>query len=151
MESLTREHLTFVTPAVLLDVPSGPSLQDRARYARYKALAELAPKFSVVMTAHNLNDNAETKLYQFLKGQKANGIPSFRRLDSTDVLSHVYLSRPLLQFSRKDIEVYARCFRLKWCEDSSNKTDHYARNKIRHHLIPWIETNINSGIIKMLG
>lgn len=150
----------LMTPALIqsLQVKKGSALQMRARDARYKALLDMASEYCNnnpgfvrptkvhIVTAHNSNDYAETKLYQFITGKEQNGIPRFRMM--TD---RVGLIRPLLGFTRKDIERYARCFQLTWCEDSSNETDQYTRNKIRHHLIPWIESNINPGFVKMLS
>ena len=157
VERITKEYLSYVTPAINLDVKKGPSLQEKARDARYKALEQLALSLPVtgvinIFTAHNMNDVAETKLFQFIKGRKVNGIPKERFLtENTSYTKKVYLVRPLLKFSREDIERYARCFNLTWCEDSSNQTDSYTRNKIRHHLIPWIRENVNPGVISTLG
>jgi len=160
VEKITKEHLSYVTPSVNLDVKKGPSLQERARDARYEALEQLASKVPSdrsyyvinIFTAHNMNDVAETKLFQFIKGRKVNGIPKKRLLNKdASAARKIFLMRPFLQFSREDIERYARCFNLTWCEDSSNKSDHYTRNKIRHHLIPWIKENINPGVINTLG
>lgn len=155
VEKLSQEYLSYVTPAITLDVKKGVGLQERARDARYEALELLVRKLQNeesqtihIMTAHNSNDDAETKIFQFLKGKKALGISaaqSFRSLD------RVFLTRPFLKFSREDIERYAKAFHLSWCEDSSNETDAYTRNKIRHHLIPWIEENINPGVVKTLS
>jgi tRNA(Ile)-lysidine synthase len=114
------------------------------------ALIAINPEEKVaVFTAHNANDDAETKLFQFLRGRKEQpGIPTTRKLNET---SSVLLVRPLLNFSRKDLERYARCFALTWCEDASNATDDYTRNKLRHHLIPWVETHVNPGFVNMLN
>lgn len=155
VEKITSQYLTYVTPSIDLDVSKGPGLQERARDARYQALDALIGKIPGpktkrvhVMTGHNQNDVAETKLFQFLKGRAVNGIPKERSFGS----SHCsFLLRPLLDFSRKDIERYATAFNLTWCEDSSNDSDDYTRNKIRHHLIPWIEQNLNPGIVQTLS
>lgn len=161
VEDLARKHLSFVSPAIELNVPKGAALQERARNARYKALRDYAEalmdqygdvdkrKMIAVATAHNANDNVETKLYQFLKSGKMNGIATLRRLAEPTL--DAFLIRPFLSFTREDIVRYARVFQLTWCEDSSNSTDQYTRNKIRHHLIPWIESNINPGLTKMLN
>lgn len=153
VERLSREHLSYVTPAITLDVKKGVGLQERARDARYQALETLAKSLPSednvhILTAHNSNDDAETKIFQFLKGKKALGILPIQNFKS---LEKVFLVRPFLKFSREDIERYAKAFQLSWCEDSSNETDAYTRNKIRHHLIPWIEENINPGVVRTLS
>lgn len=157
VESLAAQYLSYVTPSISLDVPHGKSLEERARKARYIALSTLTAKMVAdkpdikvtVFTAHNMNDDAETKLFQFMRGRKEQpGIPTIRKLDSDP---NVVLVRPLLNFSRKDIERYAKCFNLTWFEDASNATDAHTRNKIRHHMIPWIEGNVNPGFVNMLN
>lgn len=154
VRNLSNKHLSFCLDPIDLHLEKGPGLQERARKARYEALQALAQDVAIkvggtvaVLMAHSSNDNAETKLFQFIKGYSVNGIPSNRKLGDS---SNAYVCRPFLNFSRSDIERYAHCFNLSWCEDSSNKTDNYTRNKIRHHLIPWIENNINSGFVRML-
>lgn len=159
VDNISSKWLTFSVPAIKLNVSKGSHLQERARDARYEALLELCRRQALqfnksipridVLTAHNLNDVVETKLFQFLKGRAVTGIPSSRRLGNLSEM--IFLARPFLNFSRKDIKRYAECFGLTWCEDSSNGTDDYTRNRIRHHLIPWIESNINPGILKTLG
>ncbi len=160
VEKITKESLSYVTPTIDLDIEKGLSLQERARDARYKALEKLALKIPTdqklyytvnIFTAHNMNDVAETKLFQFIKGRKVNGIPKKRLISKYLSDRTIFLVRPFIKFSREDIERYARCFNLSWCEDSSNDSDFYTRNKIRHHLIPWIKENINPGIINTLG
>lgn len=151
VESLSKRYLSYAIPAMTLDVPHGSGVQERARTARYAALLRLSRSFDStlvvgVLTAHNRNDNAETRLFRFLKGKEASGIPRRRKLDD----SQIDLIRPFLDFTREDIKRYAESFKLSWCEDSSNAQDHYTRNRIRHHLIPWIKENVNPGIIKTL-
>jgi tRNA(Ile)-lysidine synthase len=129
---------------------SGPgNIQDKAREARYSCIAEamISEKTpnSAVFIAHHANDVAETKLFQIITGRKVSGI-SWRM-----VWDNVVFIRPLLEFSRADLEKYQEIWDLEYCEDSSNEGDKYSRNKIRHHLIPWIEENINPGIIRTLS
>lgn len=132
-------------------VKKGSGLQERARDMRYKALenhcnsSELEDVIVDVLTAHNANDNAETKLFGFVTGRNSEGISKRTCRD------WCRLHRPLLDFTRADIERYAKCFNLTWREDASNATDDYTRNKIRHHLIPWIEKNINKSVVKTLS
>ena len=129
-------------------VPEG-NIQDQAREVRYNALCgrAAASKSNMIMLAHHSNDVAETRLFQFLTGRPVNGIKkqSVRKYEGKDF----NITRPLLDFTREDIVHYAKVWGLEWTEDSSNCTDKYTRNKIRHHLIPWIEQNINPGFVGM--
>jgi len=129
----------------------GSAVQERARKKRYYLLSAFCLgkksycRLPYLLTAHNANDQAETILFRTLTGRKQVGIATTRDL------KWGYLYRPLLAFTRKDIERYAKVFDLKWCEDSSNSTDKYTRNRIRHHLIPWIEANINPSVVRVLA
>jgi len=135
------------------------NVQDEARRGRYDQLGRLAHDLEglvqnegreiTILTGHNANDQAETRLWNFITGRERQGIAHHGWVEHGDKMFMVL--RPLLSFTREDIERYANVWRLTWCEDSSNATDKYARNKIRHHLIPWIEENINPGIVKMLA
>lgn len=123
------------------------NVQAQAREARYDALALIArqKQYASVYLAHHVNDVAETKLFQFLTGRPVIGI------HRTHIRNRVVFSRPLIEFTREDLLRYASIWKLGWSEDSTNATDKYTRNRIRHDLIPWIEKEINPGIVKMLG
>jgi tRNA(Ile)-lysidine synthetase-like protein len=138
-------------------IDPGPGIQERARKGRYQELIDWVHGCmehedtwdnNCIMTGHNANDVAETKLFQFLTGRNAVGIN--KELKSFDGKECTVL-RPLLSISRAEIEAYALCFGLPYHEDSSNTKDDYTRNRIRHHLIPWIEQHINPGILKTLS
>jgi len=128
-----------------IDVSSG-NVQSLAREARYNALSDIIAVYynGIGLLAHNANDNVETKLFQFLKGYTVKDLGELE-------WGGVRFKRPLLNLSRAAIERYADIWGLSWSEDSSNNTDKYARNRIRHDLIPWIEQNINPGIIDTLN
>lgn len=121
------------------------NLQDIARKIRYKSLK---PN-TVALTAHHANDQAETKLFQFITGRKVTGIQeiiSFNELSPKSVVI-----RPLLSFTKKDLRDVAEAWGWVWCEDSSNKTCKYTRNKLRNMIIPLIERDINPNAIKALA
>ncbi len=111
----------------------GISVQMAARELRYNWFAELAEKenFSAVATAHTLSDAAETFLMNFLHGASAEslGIP----------VKHHAIIRPLLFANRKEVAAYARAQGIHWREDSSNASDAYMRNYLRHHVLPHFE------------
>lgn len=113
---------------------NGISVQMAARELRYNWFAELVEKenFSAVATAHTLTDAAETFLMNFLHGapaERLTGIP----------VKHNRIIRPLLFATRIEIQNYAQEQHLTWREDSSNASDVYLRNYIRHHLSPHFE------------
>ncbi len=122
------------------------NVQAQAREARYGALIGIAHELNAcVYLAHHANDVAETKLWQFLTGRVVTGINKDHTRDG------ILFTRPILKFTKEDLEKYARIWSLSWQEDSSNGTNKYTRNRIRHDLIPWVESNVNPGVIRMLG
>jgi tRNA(Ile)-lysidine synthase len=107
------------------------STQVAARELRYNWFYELleTEKLDYILTAHHADDNLETFLINLTRGtglQGLTGIP----VQNDNVI------RPLLCISRQEIENYAKVNGIQWREDSSNASDKYVRNKIRHHLIP---------------
>lgn len=123
---------------------SAASTQMAARELRYKWFEEIRNKnnFSTIATAHHQDDVAETFVINLLRGS---GIAGFHGIaaEKGNVI------RPLLFADRKQIEVYAKKNKLAFREDSSNKSDDYLRNKIRHNIIPLLK-EINSNASKTI-
>jgi len=109
------------------------SIQVAARELRYNWFFELKNKhnFDYICTAHHLDDSVETFFINLLRGT---GIDGLLGIGETETII-----RPLSDFSRAEIEKYAEENNLKWCEDSSNKSDKYQRNNIRHNVIPFFK------------
>lgn len=110
------------------------STQMAARELRYTWFQELAHtyKYDYILTAHHLNDTAETLLINLSRGTGIKGLTGIPR-------AYDNIVRPLLGFSRKQIQEYATARNLQWKEDSSNASDDYVRNHLRHHAIPALE------------
>jgi tRNA(Ile)-lysidine synthase len=90
--------------------------------------------YTRLATAHHRNDNLETLLLNIARGTELKTIP--QRND--------YIVRPLLSFPRRALESYASERGLTWRDDSSNATDLYPRNFIRHHVVPKLKELNNS-------
>ncbi len=110
------------------------SIQLAARELRYNWFEELRKErvFNLIATAHHLNDNIETILFNLTKGT---GIRGLRGIP----VRQGNIIRPLLFASREEIENYQREKNLEYREDSSNADDKYTRNKIRHNIIPLLK------------
>jgi tRNA(Ile)-lysidine synthase len=110
------------------------SVQMGARQLRYDLLEGIREKnkLDYLVTAHHADDAIETFFINLLRGTGISGLHGIREKNGNII-------RPMLQFSRKDIEAFAKENKLKWRNDSSNSTDKYERNKIRHHLLPALE------------
>ena len=107
------------------------SIQMAARDLRYHWFRELQEtlQFDCVFTAHHANDNLETVLINFIRGTGLEGLTGMPDVNE-------FIIRPLLPFTREEIENYAHQQNLKWREDSSNESVKYFRNKVRLEIIP---------------
>ncbi|MDG2433803.1 tRNA lysidine(34) synthetase TilS [Flavobacterium sp.] len=107
------------------------STQVAARELRYNWFYELLEEeqFDYVLTAHHADDNIETFLINLSRGTGLDGLVGIPAQNDKII-------RPLLLFSREEIENYATETHLQWREDSSNASNKYLRNKIRHDLVP---------------
>ena len=115
------------------------STQVAARELRYSWFYELleTEQYDYILTAHHADDNLETFLINLSRGTGLDGLTGIPEKNENVV-------RPLLAFSQQEIEEYAELNQIKWREDSSNASDKYVRNKIRHHLVPMLkEMNSN--------
>lgn len=123
-----------------VEVPKGNSTQQHAREQRMLALAHVAREhgLSVVLGAHHQDDLLETALLRLRRGASTRGLG----LAMTPCAPLPYaapgltLVRPLLEISRAALEAYAHEHELTWVEDPTNATDDYARNSLRHHVMP---------------
>lgn len=121
------------------------SIQLAARELRYGWFEELRKEkgFTLIATAHHLNDNIETILFNLIKGT---GIRGLRGIP----VRQGNIIRPLLFASRDEIVAYQTQNQIAFREDSSNASDKYTRNKIRHLLIPFMK-EINPSLEKTFG
>ncbi len=99
-------------------------------------------------TAHHLNDVLETMLLNLTRGTGLAGLRGMP-IQSDGSPSSPRLVRPLWFAPRRAIEAYAQEHSLSWRDDSSNASDAYSRNQIRHHVVPVLE-QINPGLLQTL-
>ena len=122
----------------------GLSIQVAARELRYDWFAELIQEhaYAGVATAHHQNDVLETLLLNLTRGTGLAGLHGIQARQNNVV-------RPLLFATRDRLVAYANEHRLTYREDSSNADDKYARNRIRHHVVP-VLTDLNPGLWQTL-
>lgn len=110
------------------------SIQQAARDLRYAWLEEIrvANKLSVIATAHHSDDQFETFFINLLRGTGITGLTGIP-------LNQNHIIRPMLFTNRMEIEEYAKENNIRYREDSSNLSNKYLRNKIRHKLFPQLE------------
>ncbi|MBQ8057887.1 MAG: tRNA lysidine(34) synthetase TilS [Ruminococcus sp.] len=106
------------------------SLELAGRNARYEFFKELSLKLSAkVATAHTASDNVETVLYNLTRGTAISGLTGIHPVRE-------YIIRPLILCDREDVEDYCKNNHLQFVTDSTNLTDDYTRNNIRHNAVP---------------
>lgn len=115
------------------------SLEEAARKYRYQCIEELVERegFDRVAVAHHQDDQAETILFQMLRGSGVRGMGGMRP-------QHGIYIRPLLFLRHRDIVRELGQCGQSWCEDSTNQEEDCSRNKIRLTILPMLEENINS-------
>lgn len=122
------------------------SIEMAARELRYDWFASLCRDngYYGVAVAHNANDNAETLILNLLRGTGLRGITGMQAESvvpvTRDELSGVRLLRPMLSFSRKQIEEYVAANFLEYHDDRTNAETVYKRNRIRHLVFPVFES-----------
>ena len=116
------------------------SIQVVARNLRYEWFYSLLANhnFDYILTAHHLDDSLETFLINFTRGSGFEGLTGIP-------VQQDRIIRPLLPFSRQEIEEYAKA-NVSWREDSSNASDKYVRNKLRHQVVPVLK-ELNPGFL----
>jgi len=119
----------------------GSGIEAAARKQRYAALGEMsrAHGANLLLTAHHLDDQAETVLLQLLRGSGPAGLSGMDADNQAPGLlgdDNLVMARPLLSQSRAALEDYARELGLNWVEDESNLDPRYTRNMLRHQVMP---------------
>ena len=118
------------------------SIQVTARNLRYNWFSMLLEEnnFDYLLTAHQLDDSLETFIINLSRGTGLDGLIGIPKQNDKII-------RPLLLFSRQEIEDYAKENGVQWREDSSNSSDKYLRNRIRHDMVPILK-ELNPSFLK---
>lgn len=121
-----------------VQVPATASVEAAARLVRRQAMQRCLQADEALLLAQHRDDQAETVLFRLLRGAGVTGLAAMR---AATVLpgpeaAHRPLWRPLLTQSRASLETYARAQALSWVDDESNQDQGYARNFLRHSILP---------------
>lgn len=139
-----RLHLPFWCCRTSRLSPRMPNLEAAARRLRYRFFRRLLlgppPLAQAVATAHTLDDQAETVLLRLLRGAGTRGLcgiwPSIPSRTGQVI-------RPLLPFTRAELQAWLRAEGEPWREDATNRDLRRRRNRIRHELLPRLERDYN--------
>lgn len=115
--------------------PGKKGLEAAAREARYAFLRSLPGK---VATAHTADDNAETVLMHLIRGTGLKGLGGIAPVNGSVI-------RPMLSVTRQEVEAFLQEYHLPHREDSSNASDDFLRNRLRHHVMPLLQME-NPGV-----
>lgn len=120
----------------------GLSGEEAGRLARRRAFEEAASRHGAgkIALAHHRNDNAETVLLHLARGTGLRGLGGIRPVTGRYI-------RPLLAVSREEIEQFLAEKNRTYCMDSTNSEDTYTRNRIRNHIIPYMEEAVNTKVV----
>jgi tRNA(Ile)-lysidine synthase len=125
--------VSLQTCLLTVNTDTGSSLEAEARAARLGAFrAEMAPG-EMLLTAQHQDDQAETLLLQLLRGSGPSGLAAMPALSD---FAGGWLARPLLDFTRQQLEAYARRQGVAWVQDPSNAKCDFDRNYLRHRVLP---------------
>lgn len=113
--------------------PTEVGVEAAARQARYAAIAETLLRGEIVATAHHGDDQLETVLLRMLRGS---GVKGLKAIAEVADLGAGALIRPLLDWSRAELEAQARRWQLEWLEDPTNSSLKFDRNFLRVEVLP---------------
>ena len=110
---------------------------------RYQSLMEMATEqdFSTVVTGHTQSDRAETFLYNLMRGSGSDGLQAMTW--QRELAPNIQLVRPLLNITRAETGSFCQQQQIPIWEDAFNEKLHYARNRIRQQLLPYLKTEFN--------
>ncbi len=111
--------------------------EEAGRVYRYQCFEECRKElaYQKIAVAHHQEDQAETILFQMLRGSGLRGLGGMRP-------KREYIIRPLLGISRKEIEKTLQEEQIAYCQDSTNLEDAYARNLLRNKVIPYLQKEV---------
>ena len=128
----------------------GIGLEEAGRRVRSEILDEVRREVNqgysavLIALAHNQNDQAETLLHHLARGTGLPGLSGIRPVSGSRI-------RPILCLNRTQIEEYLSRNGIEYVTDSTNLEDHYTRNRIRHHILPTLEEQVNPQVVRHLA
>lgn len=128
-------QLNIPLTTIRVTIPKQASIEQAARNARYEVFANELQKGDILLTAQHKNDQAETLLFRLFRGAGVRGLSA---MPTQRFLGEGCLVRPLLNIPYSSLKHYAENNLLNWIEDPSNQDIHYARNYLRHEVLPTI-------------
>ena len=150
-ERVSQVAQSWELPFYLQVANNLPETEAAARKWRYQALLEIAQaqEFEYIVTGHTKSDRAETLLYNLIRGAGADGLAALTWQRS--LTPEISLIRPILEVYRQETQEFCVQFDLPVWFDAVNKSDRYARNRIRGELIPYLQQRFNPQVENSLA
>jgi tRNA(Ile)-lysidine synthase len=125
------------------------SIETAGRNLRLEKLAITAKRYNCdcVAAAHQKNDNAETIIHRMLRGTAFKGLAGIR---PKTILNGTTFIRPLLCLDHSEIEDYLVSQNIKWQTDHTNSDCRFTRNRIRHQLLPMLQSQSHNDLVELL-
>lgn len=122
------------------------SLEEAGREVRREVFMQVMEKYggTRVALAHHQNDNAETLLWNLVRGSGLQGLGGIRPVNGVWI-------RPLLCLNREEIERYLQRRKQEYCTDLTNLETTYTRNKLRHQVLPFLEQEVNPAAVRHIN
>ena len=129
-------NIPLISKKVNIENDARKGTEAAAREARYQVFSEALEENQYLLTAHHKDDQVETLMLRLLRGTGIEGAAAMKTLRP---FAQGWLMRPLLDYSRSELENYARENHLQWVDDPSNNYSAYDRNFLRNELFPQLE------------
>lgn len=129
-----------------VEIKKKSNLESKARSIRMSIFKKILQKyeFNKIALGHNKNDQTETFLLNLFRGSGISGLKAMTPKTRNII-------RPLLNFTRKELEEFAKQNKIEFSQDSSNLSLVFHRNKIRHQIIPLVEDEINPKVVEKIA
>lgn len=130
--------------------PQKVSIEELARTRRYQFLKTVyrKKKYDALLLAHHADDQAETVLMRMCQGTGPRGLEAIREVLIFETMRCV---RPLLPFSKSELEKFLKEHRFDSCQDETNQSTAFLRNRIRLKVLPYLQKQINPQVIRALA
>lgn len=124
-------NVPLIIEKVRVDTCNG--IEAGAREARYQAISQHILPDEILATAHHLQDQTETF---FLALKRGSGLQGLGAMQLQSTVYNLPVFRPLLHFTRPELEQFVQATKLDWVEDESNRDNRYERNFLRNEILP---------------
>lgn len=143
------EDNNIVFESMVIEDYGDDNFHNEARNIRYNFFENLVHKYDAnyLMTAHHGDDLIETILMRIVRGSNLNGYSGFKSIVDMD---GYYIVRPLIFYTKAELEEYDRENNVKYYVDSSNLKDKYTRNRYRKYILPFLKEEEKDVHLKFL-